>query len=173
MKGCVFEQKVYYSMTILENFRRYAPFLSDFVHKMVHMLAEFAKKTAYFSPKNCNRKDVFSQKIAIERVWFRRLRWHNRVQKLLFRQLPPPGNGGAVIKSYDLNRIHNPCDRGSHLLQKKQSPKINYWPLGPPGGSKNFRKSLFWPKVLKGTDFAHNVSNNAENVQITPKVCVV
>ncbi len=35
-----------------------------------YILADFAKKTAYLSPKNCTRKAVLLEKIAIERVWF-------------------------------------------------------------------------------------------------------
>ncbi len=54
-----------------------------------YILAEFARKTAYFSPKKCNRKGVFFKNFATERVWFRRPRWHTRVQKL--GKCPPPG----------------------------------------------------------------------------------
>ena len=57
--------------------------------KKGYIAAKFASKTdkkiateRVSFPKNCNRKGIFFQKIATERVQFRRLRWYTRVQKL-------------------------------------------------------------------------------------------
>ena len=58
-RGCVFEQRVYYSMTILENSRCCAPLFSNFFIKG-NILAEFARKMAHFSPKHCKRKIMVS-----------------------------------------------------------------------------------------------------------------
>ena len=87
-KGCVFVQRVYYSTTILKIFGATRQF-SAILFKKGYISAKFARKTACFLPKNCNRKGVFFQKIATERVQFRRPRWHTRVQKL--GKCPPPG----------------------------------------------------------------------------------
>ncbi len=59
-KGRVLEQRVYYSTTILELFRHYASFFNEFITG--YILAEFARKTAWFSPKDCKRKGIFVKK---------------------------------------------------------------------------------------------------------------
>ncbi len=87
-KGCVFVQRVYYVTTILKIFGATRQFSAIFFRKG-YMLAKCARRTACFLPKNCKRKGVFFQKIAMERVQFRRPRWHTRVQKL--GKCPPPG----------------------------------------------------------------------------------
>ncbi len=76
-----FVQRVYYSTTILKIFGATSQFSAILFNKG-HILAKFARKTACFVPKNCNRKGVFFPKIARERVQFRRPCWHTRVQKL-------------------------------------------------------------------------------------------
>ena len=70
-KGCVFEQRVYYSKTILENFRRCPPFFSNFIRKRVHFgkisegnsmfFTEKLQEKGFLFQKNCMRKGMDSE----------------------------------------------------------------------------------------------------------------
>ncbi len=77
-------------------------------------MARFARKTACFLQKKCNRKGVFFQKIATERVLFRRPRWHTRVQKL--GKCPPRGDN-----------VHGIAPPSVHLSVRKRSHGTWFW----------------------------------------------
>ncbi len=99
-RGCVFHQKrnrkgvffsskcnrkdVYYSTTNLENFRRYAPLLSDFVLKMIHF-GRICQEYSIFFTKKLQEKGCLLKRI----VWFWRPHWHTCVQELI--KCPPLG----------------------------------------------------------------------------------
>ncbi len=87
--GCVLGQRVNYSTTILENFRRYTTFFSSFVWKRL-LFGKICQKNSMFSPKKCKRKGIFFAYFARERVGVRRPCWHTRVQKSGENQRPSP-----------------------------------------------------------------------------------
>ncbi len=60
-KGCVLGQRMNYSTTILENFRRYAPIFGSFVQKRVHF-GKICKKNSVFSPKKMQEKGCLFHK---------------------------------------------------------------------------------------------------------------
>ena len=88
-KGCVLNIECISWRQFLK-FSALRPNFQQFCWKKEYTFAKFARKTACFLPKNCNRNGVFSPKIATERVQFWRLCWHTRIQKL-GKCSPPPG----------------------------------------------------------------------------------
>ncbi len=56
--GCVLGQRMYYSTTILENFRCYLPFSSSFVKKRV-LFGKICKRNSVSPTSKCKRKAVF------------------------------------------------------------------------------------------------------------------
>ncbi len=87
-KGCVSDQRLYYSKTILKNFRRYVPFFREFVHKRVHF-CQICKKNRMFSTEKLQEKGCLFHK-------FCKRKGMDLVAALAhphtkFRQVPPPG----------------------------------------------------------------------------------